>query len=257
MPSHFQIIKSVYADGVADNVFVEKTLASTYDQCVELSQLALDRKSVNMVGYMNRFSVTFGKAKELLNQRIGEPVSFDSSAYSSDFFDVKEGVMSSASRGGVLRDLGSHVIDLALWYFGDMKVNSAVLKPLFQRDHENSAELRVETASGSTGKFDVSWCRNDYRMPEFVISVKGTQGSLMVSNDELRLEMNNGESSVWYRQDLDDSVGFLLGGPEYFREDEHFLKSIMSSCDASPDFRTSSKVDFLIDEAEKVAGKDG
>ena len=30
----------------------------------------------------------------------------------------------------------------------------------------------------------------------------------------------------WYRPDMDDNVGYLLGGPEYYREDKHFLDPV-------------------------------
>ncbi len=82
--------------------------------------LADNSKGHTMVGYMKRFSVTFRKAKELLDQGVlGSVISFDAYAYSSDFFGVQRDSVSGA-RGGVLEDLGSHVSDLALWFFGDL-----------------------------------------------------------------------------------------------------------------------------------------
>jgi predicted dehydrogenase len=86
---HFAVVKSVYNLKVASNVFVEKPLASNYGEARELCDLARRLGGVNMVGYMRRFSVTFRKAKELLNQGvIGEPVSFSAYAYSSDFLEL-------------------------------------------------------------------------------------------------------------------------------------------------------------------------
>ncbi len=76
-----------------------------------------------MVGYMKRFNVVFGKAKELLMQEnLGKPISFKAYAYSSDFLGNAKKTKSSASRGGAVRDLGCHVIDLAFWLFGDLEV---------------------------------------------------------------------------------------------------------------------------------------
>jgi len=70
IPSHFKLIKSIYADNIARNVFVEKTLASNYVEAEELYKLSEKFGGVNMVGFQKRHSVTFRKARELLIQAI-------------------------------------------------------------------------------------------------------------------------------------------------------------------------------------------
>ena len=174
--SHFAIVKDVYDLGVASNVFVEKPLASNYDEAEELCGLARRLGGVNMVGYMRRFSVTFKKAKELLNQGvIGEPASFSAYAYSSDFFGIDKNSKFHTPKVGVLRDLGCHAIDLALWFFGDFKVKNAKIDSLFGEGSEDSAFFEVEN-DGVGGKFDVSWCVDGYRMPEVGFTVEGSRG---------------------------------------------------------------------------------
>ena len=87
--------------------------------------MAQNSGGLNMVGYMKRFGVTFQKVRELLSQdAIGQLSSFGAHAYSSDFYGAKESSKMSSKRGGVLSDLGSHVIDLGLWLFGDFQVQS-------------------------------------------------------------------------------------------------------------------------------------
>jgi hypothetical protein len=44
-----------------------------------------------------------------------------------------------------------------------------------------------------------------------------------------------------------------LGGPEYFREDDLFIKSLLGEGKAEPDFSVASKVDFLIDQVKGKA----
>jgi len=256
IPSHFSIAKTIYSKGIAHNWFVEKTLAANYDDAKKMCVLAQVSGGVNMVGYMKRFAVTFKKVKELLDEEVlGELVSFDAYAYSSDFADVKKG-SASGSRGGVLGDLGSHVVDVALWFFGDLKVDSAKLKSLSSLSTEDFASFKVSNSNGLQGQFGISWCKKEFRMPEFGLVIHGTKGNIRVNDDEVRLELVNGESCRWYRHDLNDSVGFLLGAPEYFREDKHFIESVLNGNDAEPDFSTASKVDFLIDQAKERAEKD-
>jgi predicted dehydrogenase len=257
IPSHFLVIKGIYSNGIARNVFVEKTLASSYDEAKELCKLAQSSESSNMVGYMKRFAVTFMKAKELLDQEtLGDTISFDAYAYSSDFFGSEKSSKTSASRGGALRDLGAHVIDLALWFFGDLHVDSAKLEPLGEGGSEDSAYFRVKESNGSEGRFNISWCMENYRLPEFGLLIKGSKGILRVDDDKVELRLDNGKSSAWYRHDLDDNVNFLLGAPAYFREDRCFIRSVLNGANAEPSFRTASKVDSIIDQVKKRAGKD-
>jgi predicted dehydrogenase len=238
------------------NVFVEKTLASTYKEAKRLVALAKALGGVNMVGYMKRFAVTFNKAKDLLDQEaLGELISFDAYAYSSDFSGAKKDLQKSMARGGVLRDLGAHVVDLALFFFGDLHVSSAKLELFEEEGSEDSVCFKVEGSDGLEGRFDVSWCKENYRMPEFGLLVQGSKGVLRVNDDKVELEVE-GERSVWYRHNLDDSVGFLLGAPEYFREDEYFINSALKGSGVNLDFSASSKVDYIIDQVKHAAGED-
>lgn len=256
IPTHFSIVKALYLNRIAGSVFVEKTLAASYDQANELCRLAQHSQGVNMVGYMKRFGVTFGKAKDLLDQGVlGELFSFEAYAYSSDFAGIVKGSKASVGRGGVLEDLGAHAVDLALWFFGDSDVESAELESLGMLGCEDSAKFTVKTSSGVGGTFDISWCRESYREPEFCIAVKGSRGSIKVSDDKLELEQNDGGSHKWYRQDLNDNVDFLLGEPEYFREDHHFIEAVLRRDCARPDFSTASRVDYLIHQVRQKAAK--
>ena len=174
---------------------------------------------------MKRFSVTFRKAKELLDQGVlGSVFSFDAYAYSSDFFGVQRDSVSSG-RGGVLEDLGSHVSDLALWFFEDLLSSIKVSSSTDQKS--DSVQFEVVGSNDLTGKFDVSWVKEGYRMPEFGLIIHGAEGTLKVDDTELVFALNNEESKTWRRQDLDDHVTFLLGDSEYFRENNHFIKSII------------------------------
>jgi predicted dehydrogenase len=254
IPSHFLIVKTLLTKQMADNIFVEKTLASNWDKARELCESAQNLAGVDMVGYMKRFSVTFGKAKSLLNREVlGELTSFNAYAYSSDFSKIHPGSKKSASRGGVLGDLGSHIIDLAEWFFGDFEVQSASLRSIVDEDCEDSADFAV-AKSGLKGQFHVSWCKSEYRMPNFGLSILGSNGIIRVDDYTLCLELRNGKSHTWFRHDLNDNVNFLLGEPEYCREDETFVNSILNGSKAEPCFKTASKVDYIIEQVKKEAG---
>ena len=254
--SHPFVAKNVYLRGIARNVFVEKTLASSYDEARELCELVQSFGGVNMVGYMKRFAVTFRKAKELLDQEtLGEVISFDAYGYSSDFFGSNKNLKASSSRGGVLGDSGCHAVDLALWFFGDLQVDSAKLESLTDAHSEDSVYFRVKKSNSLVGEFHISWCMENYRLPEFGLLIKGSKGIMRVNDDKLELKLNDGKSFTWYRHDLNDNVFFWLGAPEYFREDEYFIKSVLEDRNVEPSFYTASKVDYIIDQVRYRAEK--
>ncbi len=253
IPVHYFIIKQVFDQKIAKNVFVEKTLTSSYNRSQELYALSEQHGGVNMVGYMKRFSVTFNQVKSLLNQQVlGDLTSFDAYAFSSDFASVPEGSTLSMARGGVLEDLGSHVVDLAVWLFGDLKGASATVNSRIAPESEDDVTFGVEGLNGLQGRFDVSWRKKDYRMPEFSISIHGAKGILSANDDEVKLELKEAQPKRWYRPDMNDNVGFLLGGPEYYREDKHFLDSVAAGTQTTSDFKEALRVDFLLDQVRRL-----
>ena len=254
IPSHYSIINSFCSTKKAPNMFVEKTLSSSYSDSAKLCELVRNSVSVNMVGYMKRFAVTFIKAKELLEQgAIGSTYSFEAHAYSSDFFGLKNNPSHvTSSRGGVLSDLGSHVIDLSLWFFGDLQVQTDQIDA---NDIQNAVKFKVASGASVDGIFDVSWCKEGYHVPEFGLLITGSKGKIEVDDDVVELSPASGQSIRWHRHDLNDNVGFLLGAPEYFREDDYFVKSILNGATAEPSFATASKVDYVIEKVFDGAKK--
>ena len=254
-PSHFAVAHRVYEERLAPNVFVEKPLTSSYGDSKRLCELASRDGGVNMVGYLRRFMVTFLKTKELLSQgAIGEPLSFVMNAFSSDFVDTRGSPQASIARGGVMNDLGCYAIDLALWYFGDLRLTSAKVESLTGLGAEDAAHFTLrQSSNGLEGAVSVSWCMEGYRMPEVELLVKGSKGTIEVDDDRVRLSLLGHEENVWHRHNLDDRVKFWLGAPEYYREDEYFINKVAAGSGAEPSFETASKVDLLIDSVQRMA----
>ncbi|MDY6892249.1 MAG: Gfo/Idh/MocA family oxidoreductase [Chloroflexota bacterium] len=250
-PSHFPITKAIYTGGIAQNVFVEKPLASSYIEAEELCNLAISQSSITMVGYNRRFSVTFRKAKQILDEGVlGKPYFFEWYAYSSDFLGGKA-ESKTTSRGGILSDLGCHVVDLALWFFGQLEVESAEVESLIDAYSEDSVYFSVSTLGGLKGEFRCSWCKENYRMPDIGLVVKASNGTLKVDEDKVELKLIDGSSLLWYKHDLGDAVPFFIGGTDYLREDKFFISSIIDGCNAEPSFYTASKVEEVIDQVKK------
>jgi predicted dehydrogenase len=244
--THYPIVKKIYGDRIARHVFVEKPLAMNPAESEELCGLAKNR-GVNMVGYNRRFGVAFGKAKEILDDGIlGELQSFRVYAYSSDLLGVVK-PPKPMIRDGILRDLGCHAIDLAVWLFGSLEVGRAEVESAF-----GDTRFTVR-ANGLGGEIKSSWRMEGYRLPEVGLRVVGSKGEMDVNEDRVELKLKKGKPSLWRRHDLDDSVPFFLGGAEYYREDEAFVRAVINGHDVKPDFQSALEVDRIIGEVERRA----
>lgn len=253
IPSHYSIVKDLYLNGITSNIFVEKTLTSSYGHSVSLCQLAKENGGTTMVGYMSRFATTYRKAHLLLQKSgIGEILSFKAYAYASDF--APGNGKASTVKGGATRDLGAHIIDLSLWLFGDLELTSVEHDADFKNGVDNGSRFCVKSASGLQGDYDISWTKAGYRLPEFGLIITGSGGIISVNSDRIRIEKNSGERHEFYRQDLNDNVPFLLAAPEYYRENEHFIRAIIKGGKAEPDYTEAAKVDYLIEQVEKGKG---
>lgn len=254
--SHSFIIKALYANDITRNVFTEKTLALNYAQSKELCEISKKIGGVTMVGYMKRFSVVFGKAKELLSQKsLGEPQRFKAYAYSSDFLGLTKESKSSAKRGGALSDLGCHVIDLSLWLLGRLEVRDILSIVKNEAGSETSVSFNVVNSSGIAGQVDVSQSMPGYRMPEFGLSIEFSNGKIEVNDDRLCLTSDDGTQKKWYRHDLNDGVPFSISDPEYFRENKHFVSSLLKNRQCELSFENASMVDYIIDEVRNRSNK--
>lgn len=251
IPFHFEVAETIYREKIAKNVFVEKTLAANFSEAKQLCTFSEKANGTDMVGYLRRFYVTFAKAKSLLSENaIGHVSSFKAYAFSSDFLDTRsdegQGTSSvSYSKTGVLEDLGCYAIDLAIWYFGDLGVSSGNGSP--EENQQKSVRFKLENGKGLSGTVESSWSIAGFRMPEVGFSIEGSDGSIDVTDDKVELRTKDGKSPKWYRQNLEDNVRFWLGLPEYFREDECFVSSVMKKRRTEPDFASASKVDRIIE----------
>ena len=249
IPSHSSIIKQVFAEDIARNIFTEKTLAMNYDQSRELCEIARTVGDVTMVGYMKRFSVVFRKAREMLHEgAVGDLQGFKAYAYSSDFLGLTKESKSSASRGGALSDLGCHVIDLALWILGRLEVHDVLSVAQNEAGSETSVSFTASNSRGLQGQFDVSQSMPGYRMPEWGLSIECTKGRIDVNDDRLSLTLKDGSQRKLYRHDLNDGVYFSIGDPEFYREDSVFVSSVLNNKQCELSFDNAALVDYVIDE---------
>lgn len=244
----------------ADNkihFFVEKPLGVNSAECEVLCDMVNRNNIWSMVGYYLRYAETFSKVKELLDQEIvGRIDRVRSTVFQSQQLRKSSGWRfdKKISGGGVLIDLGSHLIDLLLWYFGDIRNVNGRIESNYNQTVEDTAHADLEFESGLKCSFDASWNVENYRLQETTIEIEGNSGKIRVNEDYI--EIINPEQSKrlrTYRQELYQGVPVDIGGPEYTREDYDFVNCIRRNIQPMLNVTSSLQTQRVIDLIYKSA----
>lgn len=247
-------------------IFIEKPLSLSAAQAVPLLASLEHRPVANMVGYMTRFLDTFRKGKELVEAQVLGPLQLlRGSMYVGQLFRRGKGwrYEKAASGGGVLTTQNSHVIDLLLWYFGDIEWVGAHTRRLYSEAVEDYAHVFMQFANGLRGFFDASWSVRHYRTPTVTIHVQGENGTLDIDDDGVRLfvvDAASGYSSGWHdwrKPDLYRGTVFDIGGPNYTEQAMQFLGALRGTARVESDVRSGYKVQQVIDAAYLSADRNG
>lgn len=190
---HFETIQSFLENGV--NVFTEKPMAITVQQCEEIVKSARNSSRKVMIGHCMRFVDAIEKMKATLDRgcigslevaTIEEVVNgpFSHPAVPKPvadwWFDPKK------SGGGVLMDIGYHMIDLFRFFAQeDSKVMFSSLSYKFNLPVEEGAIVLLSTVKSSIkGTINVGWYqRTVFPKYNFRVILHGNSGYL--SSDEL------------------------------------------------------------------------
>ncbi|MGC1932046.1 MAG: Gfo/Idh/MocA family oxidoreductase [Candidatus Nitrosopolaris sp.] len=240
--SHFPIALSCIKNKIS--FFVEKPLTGSLEESETLCRnLKQEHELIHSVGYNRRFIATFSKAKALLDTQILEEIlHVKSSMYVSNILSKPTGWRSkkNISGGGVLLDLGAHVIDLLIWYFCPISAVSGEIKSIYSDEVEDFAHMKIEFKDGIKGELDTSWSTEGYRVPELNIEIMGRNGKMRVNEDFIKLELKKPTiiddeffdrpktTITIHKQQLVNCVPIDLGGPEYTREDIHMVDCVIN-----------------------------
>lgn len=230
--SHLPVAISCIKNNI--NFFMEKPLAANLGEAKKLCQELCKHDVIHSVGYNRRFTDTFVKAKELLDlDTIGEVHEVNSSIYLSTVFSkTSSSLAKKAERGGVLLDLGIHVVDLLIWYFGYVKKVSGHTSSTQATGTEDSAHIEIEFENKVRGAFDTSWSVQGYRLPEINLEISGSNGKMRVSDDFIETDLKKsvphlkGTKMKIYKQQLCTPIPFDLGGADYVKEDLYMVNCV-------------------------------
>lgn len=185
-PVHAEYISLALREG--KHVFVEKPLASNVAEARAIAEQAAASETVVMAGYLYRHHPAMQFARDAIRTKvIGDPylATFRIGGRGSH----KAWKHRSETGGGAGNEMLVHMLDLALWYFGEpltaTNLYSDLLVPtreiegeLVAADAEDFMLVSLEMASGVQ-----VLCQSDLVTPGYMnhIEVQGTNGSLMTS----------------------------------------------------------------------------
>lgn len=189
---HLKSIQSALEAGI--NVFTEKPLANTVEECKQIVNITRKSGRKLMVGHNCRFYEASEKmkqqlddgfigdlavvtAEEVMNGPFSHP--YVPAPVSEWWFDPKK------AGGGVLLDIGYHMIDLFRFFAGDAKVLYSFLGHRYNLPIEDTAIVVLESyASKTRGIINVGWYeRTIFPRFDFRIILHGNAGYM--STDEL------------------------------------------------------------------------
>jgi predicted dehydrogenase len=174
LPTHLHLKCTQLAAEAKKDIFLEKPIATNTDEAKEIISLAEKNSVKLMLGYPLRFNRAFGKVKEDLdNGLIGDVENAHATYISSGpFFHRAEGYSpvpvpdwwfnTQSTGGGVLIDLGCHVINLLRWFFGEIVDIKGYFGHRFNMDFEDSAMCLAKFDSGTVSAINVGWFSQEY-----------------------------------------------------------------------------------------------
>jgi predicted dehydrogenase len=169
LPTHLHVQCAKQAAEAKKHIFLEKPIARNVEEAKEII-LASRRNSVKlMVGYPLRFKTDLRVLKQQVNSGIFGDIEIAHATYIScgPFFHRAEGYAPTPvpewwfnkelTGGGVLIDLGSHIINLLRWYFGEITDIKSHLGHRFNMDLEDSAICLAKFESNVRAMMTVGW----------------------------------------------------------------------------------------------------
>jgi predicted dehydrogenase len=177
------------------HVYCEKPLIASADERAMVEKALEGWKGIGQVTFHNRFFSATQRARQLVDQGfLGQPISFRAAYLHSGSVDPSAPMkwrFRKEEGGGVLRDLGSHALDLVDWLAGPIAEVQAASRVLYETrpdgrggrekvEAEDQVCMTVRLANGCLGTVEASkiatGAEDDLRL-----EVNGTRGAIRFS----------------------------------------------------------------------------
>ena len=176
LPTHLHLKCATEAAENQKDIFLEKPIARNVEEAREIISAAQKHSVKLMMGYPMRFATAFQQLKQKMNEGVLGDVEIAQATYisSGPLFHRAEGLTPNPvpewwfnkelTGGGVLMDLGSHVINLLRWYFGEITDIKSHLGYRFNMPFEDSATCLAKFENSTKAIITVGWFSQDYHL---------------------------------------------------------------------------------------------
>lgn len=209
------------------DVLVEKPLARTYQEAKDLVDVAKKSKKILMVGMNLRYRPDTMLLRSLINaNEIGEPFYIKCGWIRKQSSSQKWFTKREESGGGVIIDLGIHLLDLALWLLDYPAIESVATKNFYHntKSVEDTSISCIKCKSSAVINLEVSWSL-PVEKDHFFLDVYGAKGSFSsnpfrmykkVENDYINLTPTQADNPTAmfkksYLNELKSFVGAIKG----------------------------------------------
>jgi len=217
LPNFLHLDCAVKAAEAGKNVFLEKPLARNVEEGEKILSSVRKNGVRLMLGYDLRFNQTLNKIHDkIVDGFFGEVQVVEATNISSGPFTSRSDRVGPSPvpswwfdkelvGGGVLLDLGSHLINLLTWYFGEVIDVRSYLGYLFNMDLEDVATCVLKFKNGPIATVETGWFSKDFLQS---IQVCGTARSIWVN-----ISSSSAVSRIW--KDTKDKLGWYKHDSSY------------------------------------------
>jgi predicted dehydrogenase len=193
LPTHLHAACAKEAAEAGKDIFLEKPLARNVSEGREITS-SIQKHGVRlMIGYPFRFSPPFQALKaRILSGELGEvQIAIATNISAGPFSHRTENSIprpvpewwfkKELTGGGVLLDLGSHMINLTRWYLGKVSSVESYLGHRFNLEQEDHAICMLKFEHGQIAIINVGWFSQDWQTK---VELFGTVGHAIAAKFE-------------------------------------------------------------------------
>jgi predicted dehydrogenase len=176
LPTHLHLQCARLAAEAKKHIFLEKPMARNVEEAKQIISYAQNNSVKLMIGYPHRFNETFCKLKRTIDSGALGDIEVANATFisSGPFYHRAEGYApvpvpewwfkAELTGGGALVDLGSHIINLLRWYFGEIRDIKGHFGHRYNMDLEDSAICLANFDKGTTGIINVGWFSQGFQL---------------------------------------------------------------------------------------------
>jgi predicted dehydrogenase len=192
------------------HVLVEKPAARSATELKPVADAARRRQRLVKVGFNHRFHPGFLKARTLVDSGVLGPIYFVRAHYGHGGrvgYDAEWRCQPEVSGGGELIDQGTHLLDLARWFLGDLSLDYAHTPTCFWPSNvEDNCFLALRGTSGGFAWLHASWTewKNAFEFEIvgrngklLLMGLGGSYGVERLTHYQMHSEMGPPDTTTW------------------------------------------------------------